>query len=397
MGATSFFFVLISGLITIPAYVLFCEIIAGLTTIQVRQSDTEAINADAVVVVPAHNEGSGIVPTLRDIKSQLGPNDRLLVVADNCTDDTAAIAMAAGAEVTVRNDLARMGKGYALDWALKHLSANPPAFVIFVDADCRIQSDFVRRLKNACRMEGKPLQACFLMKPPTDSAVNYGVAEFAWIVKNWVRPLGLRVLDLPVQMMGTGMILPWRVVSSLSLDSGNLVEDLKLGLDLAAKGHAPRFFPFVVCTSYFPLSRRGASTQRRRWETGHIRMILKTAPRTLYLALRDGNFELLALTLDMVVPPLSLLASLIFGMFFVTSLFATFTHRYAAFIVSGANLLGFMFAIGLAWLRFGREVLPPRALLSIGPYVVSKYRLYTQILSGKNPTHWVRTDRERSK
>jgi hypothetical protein len=175
------------------------------------------------------------------------------------------------------------------------------------------------------------------------------------------------------------------------------VEDLKLGLDLATKGFAPRFFPFVVVISYFPLSRRGASTQRQRWETGHIQMILKTAPRMLYSALRRGNFELLALTLDMIVPPLSLLASLIFGMFFVSSAFAVFTGRYAALIISGANLLGFTFCIGLAWLRFGREVLPPRALLSIAPYVVSKCRLYAQILSGKNPTQWVRTDRESSK
>jgi hypothetical protein len=117
----------------------------------------------------------------------------------------------------------------------------------------------------------------------------------------------------------------------------------------------------------------------------------------LYSALWHRNLELLVLTLDMIVPPLSLLASLIFGMFFVSSVFAVFTGRYAALIISGANLLGFIFSIGLAWLRFGREVLPPRALLSIAPYVASKYRLYTQILSGKNPTQWVRTDRERPK
>jgi hypothetical protein len=193
------------------------------------------------------------------------------------------------------------------------------------------------------------------------------------------------------------MIIPWHAISATSLGSGSLVEDLKLGLDLAIKGYAPRFFPFVVGISFFPLSHRGATTQRQRWETGHIQMILKAAPRMLYSAVRRRNLDLLALTLDMAVPPLSLLATLIFGMAFVTSLFAACTHRYAAFIISGANLLGFMFAIGLAWLRFGREVLPPRALLAIAPYVVSKYRLYMQILSGKNPTHWVRTDRESSK
>jgi glycosyltransferase involved in cell wall biosynthesis len=398
MEVIYFIFILIAGLSSIPAYILFCEIIAGLATIQVLQEETltDHVKASAAVIVPAHNEGSGILPTLADIKSQLAENDRLLVVADNCTDDTAAVAVAAGAEVIVRDDLERVGKGYALDWGLKHVGANPPAFVIFIDADCRIQSDLVQRLKSACAKLKRPLQACFLMKSPSDSALDYRVAEFAWIVKNWIRPLGLRTLDLPVQMMGTGMIIPWSVVSTLSLGSANLVEDLKLGLDLAAQGHAARFFPFVVGVSHFPLSRQGASTQRRRWETGHIQMILKNSPRMLYLAVRHGNFDFLALALDMTVPPLSLLASLLFGGFVVASLFAVFGNSYAGLIISGTSLVGFMFAISLAWLRFGREVLPPRALLSIAPYVASKYRLYAQILSGKNPTQWVRTDRERS-
>ena len=56
------------------------------------------------VVVPAHNESLGLVPTLQDIKAQLGAGDRLIVVADNCTDDTAEVAVASGAEVIVRND-----------------------------------------------------------------------------------------------------------------------------------------------------------------------------------------------------------------------------------------------------------------------------------------------------
>src|SRR5262249_7510939 len=159
-------------------------------TIQVEQDRApEEVNS-AVVIVPAHNEATGIVSTIDDIKSQLAKNDRVLVVADNCTDDTAALAAAAGSEVTVRNDLTRVGKGYAMDWGLKQISANPPSFVIFIDADCRIQADLIQKLKGACAMIGKPLQGCFLMKPPSDSAVDYRVAEFAWIVKNWVRPLG---------------------------------------------------------------------------------------------------------------------------------------------------------------------------------------------------------------
>ena len=53
-------------------------------------------------------------------------NDRLLVIADNCEDDTAIVAATAGAEVIERHDLARRGKGYALESGLRHLGSAAP-------------------------------------------------------------------------------------------------------------------------------------------------------------------------------------------------------------------------------------------------------------------------------
>ena len=79
--------------------------------------------------------------------------------------------------------------------------------------------------------------------PRTNSPIDFRVAEFAFRVKNWVRPLGLRALNLPCQLMGTGMAFPWAVIRSANLASGLAVEDLKLGLDLARAGHPPLFCP----------------------------------------------------------------------------------------------------------------------------------------------------------
>ena len=73
MDVIYFILVLIAGLSSIPAYILFCEIIAGLATIQDPQEEglNAHVKASAAVIVPAHNEGGGILPTLADIKSQL--------------------------------------------------------------------------------------------------------------------------------------------------------------------------------------------------------------------------------------------------------------------------------------------------------------------------------------
>lgn len=88
------------------------------------------------ILIPAHNEAGGIGRTLSTILPQLRPGDRLVVVADNCTDSTAEVARSAGASVIERFDTRRRGKGYALDFGLNHLSDCPPSVVIFLDADC---------------------------------------------------------------------------------------------------------------------------------------------------------------------------------------------------------------------------------------------------------------------
>ena len=96
--------------------VWFAEILAGCFALRKGRTSPVAMPGapphGTAVLIPAHNEGAGILPTIRDIQAQLGPNDRILVVADNCTDDTAAIVQAAGVEVIVRTDAAQRGKGY---------------------------------------------------------------------------------------------------------------------------------------------------------------------------------------------------------------------------------------------------------------------------------------------
>ena len=102
------------------------------------------------VLVPAHNESAGLQGTLADIKGQLRSGDRLLVVADNCTDDTAVVARASGAEVTERQEPEKIGKGYALAWGLRQLDVDPPEAVIMVDADCRLAVGTIDQLAMAC-------------------------------------------------------------------------------------------------------------------------------------------------------------------------------------------------------------------------------------------------------
>jgi len=387
----------LSALLAIPIAVFCCQIMAGVMAR--RHCSIPASNnltGLIAVLVPAHNESSGLVPTLEDIKAQLRPGDRLVVVADNCNDDTAEIARAAGTEVAERKDLQRVGKGYALDWGLRYLEKNPPEILVMFDADCRLGQDSIANLVEASARTGRPAQALYLMQVPSGEGISSQVAEFAWRVKNWVRPLGFQHLGLPCQLTGTGMAFPWRVIRTMDLASGWLVEDLKLGLDLAAAGHPPLFCPAAHVTSQFAATAKARASQHSRWAHGHMMTIIELAPRFLASALANANLGLLALTLDLIVPPLSLLAMLLILTLALAGLSAVLGAGFAALTISAACGVAFATCLAIAWDKFGRDILPARAISSVPFYVLARLGLYGQLLAGRKTAQWIRTDRTKS-
>ena len=384
----------LSFLLLVPTMVFAVEVAAGCFLPFPRSTFLTKSDASIAVLIPAHNESVGIIPTIEDIKQQLRPGDRIVVVADNCSDDTATVAASAGAEVCTRNDLSRIGKGYALDWGVDHLTAAPPTIVIIIDADCRVEAGTIDRLVDACARTQKPVQSLYLMTAPPGSAINHQVAEFAWRVKNWVRPLGLRAMALPCQLMGTGMAFPWHTIRSADLSSGFIVEDLKLGLELATAGHAPLFCPSAVVTSTFPASAQGTKTQRQRWEHGHIGLILTKSPVLLFSALRERSKDLLALTLDLIVPPITLLALLLTVMVFLTAIATLANVSLYPLVISTVSVFIMVASIIAAWFKYGRDILPPRSFALIGRYCLGKFNLYRAAFLGVRNSRWIRTDRD---
>src|SRR3984885_14058370 len=111
--------------VLLPAVVLFTEILPAVMPAPVA-ARVQGERGRITVLVPAHNESRMIAPALRSILPQLSRADRLIVVADNCSDDTAAIAAAEGAEVIERSEMGHRGKGYALAFGVRHLESNAP-------------------------------------------------------------------------------------------------------------------------------------------------------------------------------------------------------------------------------------------------------------------------------
>jgi cellulose synthase/poly-beta-1,6-N-acetylglucosamine synthase-like glycosyltransferase len=338
------------------------------------------------VLIPAHNEALGIGVTLRALLPQLLPGDRVVVVADNCSDDTAAVVRAAGAEAVERHDTSHRGKGYALDFGVRHLEHDPPEMVIIVDADCEVELDVIDRLARESAALGRPVQAMYLMRAPKVPSPMALIAAFAWTMRSEVRPLGSFRLGLPCHLMGTGMAFPWALLRDTPMASGHIVEDMKLGVELARAGLPATFCPEAVVWSEFPANQEGTRTQRKRWEHGHLGMIADEAPKLLFEGLRGKGRGLIVLAADMAVPPLAFFTLL-------SAIHALWSG--AALPLAAATLLGVAFgtSIMLAWWRFGRDTLPFGTLLLALAYALRKIPLYIGFFI-RRQAEWVRSKRD---
>ena len=371
---------------------LAMQVVAAVTSSRATSTDDES-EPRITVLVPAHNESVGMIPTLDCIRAQLGPADRCVVVADNCSDDTATVAAAAGVTVLERFDETRRGKGYALDFGVRSLVSDPPDVVIVVDADCELPAGSLKRIAGIGHARQRPVQAMYLQRSPRAAESMALIAEFAARVKNCARPLGSGRVGLPCPLMGTGMALPWPILGAIELASGHIVEDAMMGIDFTRAGHPPLYCREASVISVMPASDEGTQSQRTRWEHGNLSMIVGVLPGLLLQGIRRGSWKQIGLAIDLLIPPLALLVLLVGTWFVATAVAAWLGAGLAPLVLMSLVLLLLGIAVGVSWFRYGRDIVPLRTLALTPLYVLRKVPLYLKFLTGRQ-TEWVRSKRD---
>ncbi len=384
---------IISSAILLISIVVLSECIAALFPGYLHIEKVSWKNQSVAVLIPAHNEETEIDPTLKSILPQLKQKDRLVVIADNCSDRTAEIATAAGATVIERQELEHLGKGFALDYGLKFLATSAPDVVVLVDADCQVDPKVIQNLTEQAIATQRPVQAIYLMEQPAEATAKDAISGFAFKVKNLVRPQGLANLKQPCLLTGTGMAFPWSVIQKVDLASGNIVEDMKLGLDLALAGYPPTFCPQAKVTGRLPQKEQAAITQRTRWEHGHLQTLFTYVPRLLQGAIAQTRFDLLVMALDLCIPPLSLFVALWFGVTAISILAMIFGASGIPTLILTLAGLAISTAILTAWAKFGRNELPISTLIAIPFYTLWKIPLYFKFIFQRQ-NQWIRTERD---
>jgi len=234
------------------------------------------------VLIPAHNEEACIGETIRSLQGQSMAPDRIVVVADNCTDQTPDIARSAGVEVfTSRGNTQK--KAGALNQALTEIlpGQGDNDLVMVMDADTTLDDGFLeaarRRMEDDRALmsvgglfygeEGKGLLGQFQRNEYTRYAREMkrrrGRVFVLTGTASLFRPRGLRVVA-----GHRGSLLPG--VRGDVYDTLALTEDNELTLALKCLGAlmiSPA--PCTVVTEVMP-TWRALWAQRLRWQRGAL-------------------------------------------------------------------------------------------------------------------------------
>jgi 1,2-diacylglycerol 3-beta-glucosyltransferase len=304
------------------------------------------------IVVPAHDEEAGIGATVVSLLALDYPAAlrRVVVVADNCTDGTADRAREAGAEVIVRTDAGRRGKGYALALAFERsIEAGLADAVVVVDADTTVSPNLLLAFAARLDQGAVAVQAAYGVRNPDDSWRTRLVA-IAFALFNTLRCLGRERLGCSVGLRGNGMCFAVSVLREVPHQAFSIVEDLEYGVRLGLAGHRIHYAAEAEVLGDMAATAEASKVQRRRWEGGRGRIAREQALPLLRRGMATPDRVLLDLGLDLATPPLAFLAALaLAGTALSVVAAALVTPPLVAPWVWGASLAALLAYVARGW------------------------------------------------
>jgi hypothetical protein len=344
------------------------------------------------LLVPAHDEEVTIGRMLASTRALAYPAGRfdVFVVADNCSDRTAEVARAAGAQVEERYDHAARGKGYALRWLLARLrerGARYDAYVV-LDADTVVEPDLLTRLDARFEAGSQVIQVYYTVLNAGESPV--AALRFAALAAvHYLRPLGRAYLGLSCGLKGNGMAFLAEVLDRYGWEWFTLAEDVELHLALIEAGLRVDFAPETMVQAEMPVTLAQAESQNERWERGRLEMLRERGPALILDGLKRRDPVRLDAVVEQMIPPLSVPVVLAGGALVAGLLTRSRLATLLAAFSLGGQLAYVLTALALVqapWRVY-------RALAYAPGYVGWKVWLYARSLGARGATPWVRTER----
>jgi cellulose synthase/poly-beta-1,6-N-acetylglucosamine synthase-like glycosyltransferase len=346
------------------------------------------------VVVPAHNEAGNIARTVASLRTIDWPQElfRIVVVADNCTDGTAANARAAGATVIERHDPARRGKGYALEYAFQFCrSGSPRDAIVVVDADAAVSPNLLEAFAARIQAGEHAVQAHYGVLNPLESwrtrLITIAKASF-----HIVRSRARERLGLSCGIRGNGWCVTQALLQKVPYRAFSLTEDLEYGIQLGLAGYRVAYADEAHSDAEMVSDEKVATKQRQRWEAGRFQLVRSMTAPLLLAAFRKRSAVCLDLAMDLLILPLSYIVVSIIGLSVLAAIAAT---QIQAAISMLWVALGCAMCLALYVLRgWQLSGLGAQGLMDLvrAPGFIA-WKLLVSLR--KRSDEWVRTERER--
>ncbi|MGL6225054.1 MAG: glycosyltransferase family 2 protein [Thermoguttaceae bacterium] len=384
------------------------------------------------LLVPAHNESNGLQPVLTNLQSLQYPSDlfSIIVLADNCTDDTAQIAKNCGILCLERFDSEKRGKGEALVWAIpqvlesgqnhnrsqnQNFGQNPnpnqdqnPSqnqnsianvrtdAVMIVDADCFLDPDTLLACNAALEQGHKALQIANLVGN-SDASFRCYAMSLARVIECLLYYWPKSRLGLSVPLLGTGMLLHREILEKFPWCCGGIAEDMEYSFVLLKNNVIPQFLGEVGLTSPFPVDSKTLEVQRSRWVFGGLKTMKESLLTLMQLGMKRRDIRLIDAGISAVytsrpVVLAQVALSLLFSLLAVClapskwSLSLLGLTGLTIVLYSLYILLG-IYVLGLNRKRFGY-------LLFLPVFVCNYLTITLKSLLFRRPKTWERTPRE---
>lgn len=304
----------------------------------------KAILHKFAVLISARNEENVIADLIASIKRQDYPGNMvdIFVVADNCTDSTAAIAEKAGAHVYVRHNLDQVGKGYALDYLINNIfrdygESTYDAFMVF-DADNLLEPNYITEMN-------KTFSDGFRIITSYRNSKNYGSnwisAGYAlWFLRESKFLNNARMLmNTSCAISGTGFL----VSSDIIRKNGGwkcflLTEDIEFSMQSVIAGERIAYCKDAVLYDEQPVEFSQSYTQRLRWARGFLQVFMKYGMKMLGKLFTTGRFA--CFDMSMTILP-SIVVSVITIIMNAAAMVSASYH--------GESVSGFLWTVGY-WL-----------------------------------------------
>jgi cellulose synthase/poly-beta-1,6-N-acetylglucosamine synthase-like glycosyltransferase len=385
------------GLVLVGPYALLLGLF-GLSTFRHRISKfgvfAKSSEVSFAFVIPAHDEARTIEKTLCSLQSVDYPKERvcIVVIADNCGDQTASVARDMGVRVFERQHATRRSKGFALEDTLPKIMADElllqvDAFVI-VDADTVVDKNVLNTLAPLVSEGSDWIQGLDLVANP-DESWRTKLLALGFALFNGSFQVGSEALGLGAHLRGNGMSLSRRGLQRIAWTSNGLAEDLEFSWKLRLAGEHVRFASHAKFYADMPISPTVSANQRRRWEKGRHGLW-----RTMRSQLWDSKvsvYRKILWALDLSMPSLTVVAGviLISMLLLVTAGLLGIAIPLWLIIVTSILVTAMAIYAVSPFLSFGLPWSVLTAVLMLPYYAI--WRLL--IALGRIPSTWVRTER----